>query len=89
MLSLPAALQASKREEHMSKVLHGVLVTAYDRRFNVLWHDTLSNVQGMAWGVREDILNGKRGLIANWCTTPSDVHMWEVEDCPGQLDIKR
>jgi hypothetical protein len=31
----------------------------------------LTTVAGMAWGVREDIQNGKRGMIPNWCSSPA------------------
>lgn len=52
-------------------------VIGYGLGFRVLFELPLDQVQGMAYGVREDIQNGKRGLIANWCNGP--VVWWGVE----------
>ena len=49
-----------------------IVIQALDRRCEPLGEPTdLANVVGMAWGVHEDIQNGKRGMICNQCTAPA------------------
>lgn len=55
-----------------------LLIVSYTYDWKIIAFDDLSTVQGMAWGVREDIENGKRGLIPNWCTASQNVCWWEV-----------
>ena len=58
-----------------------VLVQAFDRMFNPMGEPvSVDNVQGMAWGVRDDIKNGKRGMIANQCTSSVSIHWWIVTE---------
>jgi len=42
-------------------------IQALDRKFNVLYTKQLSDIQGMAYGVREDFEQGDRRITFNQC----------------------
>lgn len=60
-----------------------IVVTAYDRMHRVVFaNKPVEEVVGMAYGVREDALSGKRrGLVGNQCTAPESrgIYWWEIE----------
>lgn len=59
--------------------MHNPIVIALGRDYKpVRIPMYLSEVVGMAYGVREDIQNGKIGLIGNQCTTSTNVYFWDV-----------
>ena len=55
----PSASRASHRLNPM--------VIAFDRNWNELYRKPLSQIEGMAYGTREDYENGYRGIKHNWC----------------------
>jgi hypothetical protein len=60
-----------------------LVVTAYAVFHRVLWTKPLSEVKGMAWGVRDDAISGKRlGLVYNQCIAEEskDVMLWNIQD---------
>jgi hypothetical protein len=60
-----------------------LMVTAYAAHHSVLWTKPLMSVEGMAWGVRDDAVSGKRrGLVYNQCTHPASegVMLWNIFD---------
>lgn len=65
----------------MSTGVETVTITGLDYRYKVVYGPvTLENVVGMAYGVHEDILAGKRGLIVNQCVASNEICWWNVED---------
>jgi hypothetical protein len=59
------------------------LIAAYDFQWNILFTKPLSQIEGMAYGVREDFLNGKfmlGGWTGNQCPDPasSAVCFWSL-----------
>lgn len=60
-----------------------VLVTAYGLNYSIIFSDRpLDKVQGMAYGVREDAITGRRrGIVTNQCSHPDsrEVYMWEIK----------
>lgn len=66
-----------------------IVIIGYNHAWNAVYTAEFHNpenirqpgaVPGMAWGVRNDIANGKRGIIANWCASDSSVCYWEVKE---------
>ena len=54
------------------------LIAAYDYRWNKLFTKPLSQIEGMAWGVREDLLTGKcmpGAIIGNQCPAISSTRV--------------
>ena len=54
------------------------LITAYDYRWNKLFVKPLSQIEGMAYGVREDLLTGKYmpgAIIGNQCPAISSTRV--------------
>lgn len=47
------------------------IIIAFDRNWNELFRKPLNQIEGMAYGVREDYENGYRGIKHNWCTSRS------------------
>jgi hypothetical protein len=43
------------------------LINAYGRNWEILFTKPLSQIEGMAWGVREDYENGNTSIRTNWC----------------------
>ena len=43
------------------------IIIAFDRNWNELYRKPLSQIEGMAYGTREDYENGYRGIKHNWC----------------------
>jgi hypothetical protein len=62
-----------------------ILIISYASNWSIIAFDDLTTIKGMSWGVREDIQNGKRGLIPNWCSSPDSARVvwWEVIECPA------
>ena len=59
--------------------MHNPIVIALGRDYRpVRIPMRLSEVVGMAYGVREDIEAGGVGLIGNQCTTSNNVYYWDV-----------
>jgi hypothetical protein len=60
------------------------IIIAFDRKWNELYRAPLSQIQGMAYGVREDYESGFRGIKHNWCTTQTSekVHAWATPNLP-------
>lgn len=60
-----------------------ILVTAYGRGDAVIFADRpLNEVKGMAWGVRDDALSGRRlGVVGNQCSSldSKDVYIWDIK----------
>ena len=61
------------------------LIAAYDYRWNKLFVKPLSQVEGMAYGVREDLLSGKYmpgAIIGNQCPAISSTRVcfWVFAD---------
>lgn len=44
------------------------IIIAFGRNWEELYRAPLSQIQGMAYGVREDYESGYRGIKHNWCT---------------------
>jgi hypothetical protein len=41
----------------------------------------ITDVRGMSWGVREDLLAGKKTIATNWCVNnPDHVSLWVVAE---------
>ena len=56
-----------------------ILIQALDRRCNPIGLPMgLADIVGMAWGVHDDIKNGKRGMIVNQCA--GTVYWWVASD---------
>jgi len=54
------------------------LIAAYDFRWNELFRKPLSQIEGMAYGVREDFLNGRvmlGGFVGNQCPDPASARV--------------
>ena len=60
-----------------------ILVTAYGWNDTVIFTDRpINEVKGMAWGVRDDALTGRRlGLVGNQCSSPDSrqVYYWDIK----------
>ena len=56
------------------------IIIAFGRNWEELYRAPLSQIQGMAYGVREDYESGYRGIKHNWCTakTSERVHAWST-----------
>jgi len=57
------------------------IVQAYDFQWKLLFAKPLNEIQGMAYGVREDISSGKYkagGIAPNWCPESNEVCRWVV-----------
>lgn len=47
------------------------IIIAFDRSWNELFRKPLNEIDGMAYGVREDYESGYRGIKINWCASRS------------------
>ena len=58
------------------------IIIAFDRNWNELFRNHLNQIEGMAYGVREDYESGYRGIKFNWCGRfsghPTKVHAWST-----------
>ena len=59
------------------------IIIAFDRNWNELFRKPLSQIDGMAYGVREDYESGYRGIKHNWCASNSTdttkrIHAWST-----------
>lgn len=86
-VSMTTTSQPIEFSEHYEKKLeqskYDPLIAAYDFRWNELFRKPLSKVEGMAYGVREDFLNGKvmlGGFVGNQCpdAASSNVCFWAL-----------
>jgi hypothetical protein len=62
-----------------SKVANPIII-AFGRNWEELYRAPLSQIQGMAYGTREDYESGYRGIKHNWCTSAGSVkvHAWST-----------
>jgi len=61
------------------------LIAAYDWRWGLLFTKPLSQIEGMAYGVREDLLTGKTmpgAIIGNQCPDPASARVcfWSLAE---------
>jgi hypothetical protein len=57
------------------------MIKAYDFRWKLMFAKPLNEVEGMAYGVREDISSGlykTNGVAINWCPDSNEVCYWVV-----------
>ena len=54
--------------------INNPLVTALDRSFKPIFTAPLSDIDGMAYGTREDFAKGNPKLTTNWCSTLCTTH---------------
>lgn len=52
---------------HQPTKVANPIIAAFDRNWNELYRAPLSQIEGMAYGVREDYESGYRGIKTNWC----------------------
>lgn len=54
------------------------VIIAFGLGWVELYRAPLSQIKGMAYGVREDYESGYRGIRSNWCTSDDSkqVHAW-------------
>lgn len=64
-------LRSSNSTTHQPTKVSNPTIIAFDRNWNELLRKPLSDMEGMAYGVREDYENGYRGIKTNWCTSKS------------------
>ena len=73
-------MQVRSANSHNSAVAtkRNPIIIAFDRNWNELYRKPLRDVEGMAYGVRDDYEAGYRGIKLNWCTsnTSFKVHAW-------------
>jgi hypothetical protein len=73
---------------HSATSVANPTIIAFDRQWNELFRMPLSQIEGMAYGVREDYENGYRGIKHNWCigksadTTAQRIHAWSTPNNP-------
>jgi hypothetical protein len=68
---------ANAHTSSTSKVANPIII-AFGRNWEELYRAPLSQIQGMAYGTREDYESGYRGIKHNWCTSPAGekVYAW-------------
>lgn len=54
------------------------IIVALDRKGCELFRAPLSDIRGMAYGVKEDFASGKIVLAGSWCPTDNRVCFWSV-----------
>ena len=64
-------LRSSNSTAHQPTKVANPTIIAFDRNWNELFRKPLSEIDGMAYGVREDYENGYRGIRTNWCVSKS------------------
>lgn len=80
------ATQNTEQLEHSNQIFehskcsnsYDPLIAAYDFRWNKLFTKPLSQIEGMAYGVREDLLTGKYmpgAIIGNQCPAISSTRV--------------
>lgn len=60
------------------------IIIAFDRKWNELFRKPLSQIDCMAYGVREDYGNGYRGIKINQAAsrTTHRIHAWATPNLP-------
>jgi len=68
----------------VANIVLNPIIIAFDRKWKELYRAPLSQIQGMAYGVREDYENGFRGIKHNWCPSADSqkVHAWATPNLP-------
>lgn len=69
--------------QHVSVQSYNPTIAAYDHRWTEIYRKPLNEIEGMAYGVREDFQNGKimlGGFVGNQCAEPvsSRVCFWSL-----------
>lgn len=67
-----------------SRAKHDPIIIAFGLGWVELYRAPLSQIQGMAYGTREDYESGYRGIKHNWCTSDASkkVHAWATPNLP-------
>lgn len=73
-------IRSANNATHQPTSVANPMIIAFGLGWVELYRAPLSQIQGMAYGVREDYENGYRGIKHNWCTskTSEKVHAWST-----------
>jgi len=79
-----ATLSATSVANHASARTLNPTIIAFDRNWNELFRKPLSQIDCMAYGVREDYGNGYRGIKINQAAsrTTHRIHAWATPNLP-------
>ncbi len=77
-------LRSANNATHQATSVVNPTIIAFDRNWNELYRKPLSQIEGMAYGVREDYESGYRGIKTNWCTSEASksVCAWATPNNP-------
>ena len=81
-------IRSANNATHQPASVANPIIIAFDRNWNELFRKPLSQIEGMAYGVREDYENGYRGIKTNWCVSRSTdpttkrIHAWSTPNNP-------
>lgn len=77
-------LRSANNATHQATSVANPIIAAFDRNWNELYRKPLNQIEGMAYGVREDYESGYRGIKTNWCISESSryVHAWATLNHP-------
>ena len=74
--------RSANNATHQPTSVANPIIIAFDRNWNELFRNHLNQIEGMAYGVRDDYESGYRGIKFNWCGRyaghPTKVHAWST-----------
>lgn len=73
-------IRSANNATHQPASVANPIIIAFGLGWKELYRAPLSQIQGMAYGVREDYESGYRGIKPNWCTSDASkkVHAWST-----------
>ena len=73
-------VRSANSHAHTPAAKRDPIIIAFGLGWKELYRAPLSQIQGMAYGVREDYESGYRGIKHNWCTSTASekVHAWST-----------